>query len=258
MNISTRGSRLALHANPVRLVFSISLWRAAWFLIAYLVVGAVLATAALTVTGLASIFALTIVGIPLLTAAAFALRGFANVERARLRQIYDEPVVGQYRTITTPGLVAQATGRWRDPATWRDISYLLGLWIPLMALDLVVLLAWMASLCEITVPIWYRIPWMTYDGIKYHGVQLCCYFPNGPYGHGSVGIFIGSLPVALIVAGVSLVVFLLFSYVLVATARLHARVARRLLGRPIDPLADAKAMLTRARPLNSIRSSPTP
>jgi Putative sensor len=117
-----------------------------------------------------------------------------------------------------------------DPATWRDLAYLLGLWAPLAALDLTVLTVWVASLAEITVPIWYRIPWMSYHGTRIHGVQLVGYFPDGPYGHGAVGVFIGSLPSALTVAGVSFAVFLLSNYAVVATARAHARVARSLLG----------------------------
>ena len=247
--VTASGSRLPLYRNPIRLVFSASPWRSAWYLIAYLFVGAALATVALAVAGIAGIFAVTLAGLPLLTAAAVALRGCANVERTRLRQVYTEPVRGTYRKITRPGVIAQATGRWKDPATWRDLAYLLGLWAPLATLNTVVLTLWGVSLAEITVPIWYRFPWMTYHGTKYHGVQLCCYFPNGPYGHGAVGIFIGSLPVALAVAGVSLVAFLILNYVLVATARAHAQVARALLGTPSDPLAEAKDILVRPGPL---------
>ena len=49
---------------------------------------------------------------------------------------------------------------------------------------------------------------------------------------------------------ICLVLFLAFNYVLVATARLHATVARALLHAPEDPLREAKEVLSRPGPLN--------
>ena len=46
--------------------------------------------------------------------------------------------------------------------------------------------------------------------------------------------------------------FLLFNYVLVLTARMHARVAGALLRAPGDPLADAKEVLTHPGPLGKL------
>ena len=46
-------------------------------------------------------------------------------------------------------------------------------------------------------------------------------------------------------------VFLIFNYVLVATARAHAAVARGLLGPAEDPLRQAKEVLGRPGPLSS-------
>lgn len=96
-----------------------------------------LATAALTVASGAAIFALTLAaltlagltlaGLPSLAAAAAALRGCASVEHLGLRQVSTEPVASGYRTITRPGLIAEATGR------WRNLAYLPGLWAPLPA-----------------------------------------------------------------------------------------------------------------------------
>jgi hypothetical protein len=34
-----------------------------------------------------------------------------------------------FTTVTTPGVIAQATTSWRDRATWRDLAYLVGLWV---------------------------------------------------------------------------------------------------------------------------------
>jgi hypothetical protein len=117
--------------------------------------------------------------------------------------------------------MAQLRSRWRDPATWRDVAYVVGLFVPLLALDTIVLAVWWASLAGITLPIWYWAPWQFIHGVRYHGSQLG-YFPNGPHGAGGCGLYVDTLPKALAVAGVCLVLFLIFNYVLVATARAHA------------------------------------
>ena len=71
---------------------------------------------------------------------------------------------------------------WRDPAIWRDIAYLLGMFVPLVTLDLIVLTVWLVLLAGITLPAWYWAPWQTIYGVRFHGAQLG-YFPNGPHGH---------------------------------------------------------------------------
>jgi hypothetical protein len=59
------------------------------------------------------------------------------------------------------------------------------------------------------------------------------------------------VPKALAVAGVGLILFLIFNYILVLTARAHAAVARGLLGPAEDPLRQAKDVLGRPGPLSS-------
>jgi hypothetical protein len=256
------GLRLTARRDPVRLALSASPWRAAGYLIGYVFVfGWVLFAAALTATLTAAAFAVTLAGIPLLAAAAVAVRGCADAERLRLRAVFGEPVHGGYRPVTG-GVIAQATARWRDPATWRDQAYLVGLWVPLFTLDVAVLTVWLAFLGMITVPLWYWAP----DGVNLagysspgspmvHGVALG-YFPHGPYGPGSVGVFIGTLPGALAAAAVFLALFLLFNYVVVATAAAHARVARAMLGTQADPLADVKQVLAQPGPLGALSVTP--
>ncbi len=90
------------------------------------------------------------------------------------------------------------------------------------------------------------------NGTQVPGVVLG-YFPHGPNGAGGVGLYVDTLPKALLAAAAFLVLFLLFSYVLVITARAHARVARTLLRAPVDPLAEAKEVLTRPGPLGPLQ-----
>ncbi len=254
-----RGTRLPLSRNPVRVLLSGSPWRAAWFLGGYVfAVGWLLFSVAFTATATAAAFAITLAGIPLLTAASAVLRGCADVERGRLSQVLGEPVRGGYRPVTQPGILAQAKGRWKDPATWRDTGYLIGMWVPLFVLDTVVLSVWLTFLAGLTLPVWYWAPrgnaGLGYVGpTTHHGVAIG-YFPHGPRGAGAVGLYVDTLPRALLAAAGFLVLLLLFNYVLVLTARAHAAAARGLLRAPADPLAPAKRVLAGPGPLGSLKA----
>jgi hypothetical protein len=249
-------TRLRLYANPLRQLAAGSTWRAAWFLLAYLVWGWLLWAAVLTSTLTAAVLCITLAGIPLLVAAAGVIRGCANAERWRLREVLAGPIHGGYRAAQRPGILGQVRTRWTDPATWRDFAYLFALFPFLWALDLAVTAVWLVLLAGITVPVWYRyVPETFNNGQTAHGLQFG-YFPNGPAGPGSWGWFISNLHQALIAAGVLLVLFLLFNYVLVGTARLHARIASALLRAPADPMAKAKEVLTKPGPLGPLHPEP--
>jgi hypothetical protein len=250
-------TRLRLYRNPLRLLFSASTWLAAGYLAVYVfVTGWVLFSVALTTTVTAACLAITLAGIPLLVAASGVLRGCANVERARLRRMLPGPVQGRYQQPASPGLMAQVRTRWHDRSTWRDVAYLVGLWVPLFLLDTIVFSVWLTLLAGITLPIWYWAPVQHYShGLTAHGVQLG-YFPNGPSGPGHWGVYVDTLPRALLAAVVCLVLFLLFNYVMVLTGRAHVRVARSLLRAPADPLADAKEVLARPGPLGPLTRQP--
>jgi hypothetical protein len=252
------GTRLPLPRNPLRLLVSAGLWRAVWYLAGYVfAVGWVLFAAGFTAAVTAAVFAITLAGIPLLIAAAEVLRWCANVERARLSKVLNVPVSGGYRRVTGMGLIAQAKARWQDPATWRDTAYLIGLWGPLFILDTAVLTVWLTLLACVTVPVWYWAP-RGNVGLGYtstttiHGIPLG-YFPHGPKGSGGIGLYVDTLPRALLAAAIFAVAFLLFNYVVLLTARAHAAVARSVLGAPTDPLAEAKEVLAGPGPLGPLQ-----
>ena len=181
--------------------------------------------------------------------AGWSARHRKTVEWARLRPMVDGPVAGSYRQVAGSGVMAQLRTRWRDPATWRDVAYLVGMYVPLLALATIVLAVWLTFLAGITLPIWYWAPWQTIHGVRYHGYQLG-YFPNGPHGPDHWGLYVDTLPKALAVAGVCLILCLLSNYVVVVTARAHVAVARGLLGPAADPLRQAKEVLGRPGPLS--------
>jgi hypothetical protein len=253
-------SSLRLYPNPLRQALSGSTWRAASFLAVYVfVAGWLLFAVAFTATVTAAVFLITLAGIPLLVGAAGVLHGCAAAERARLRPVLAGPVLGGYRPVTGRGIMAQVRTRWRDPATWRETAYLIGLWPVLFGLDTVVLTVWLTLLGGVTLPAWYWAPrgnvGLSYlAGAPVHGVTLG-YFPHGPNGPGSWGIYVDTPPRAFLAAACFLVAFLLFNYVLVLTARAHARVAGTLLRAPADPLAPVREVLTHPGPLGPLHAA---
>jgi len=239
--------------NPVRLLLSGGLWRAAGYLAVYVLISGFLAAIVLTAAGTGALLAITLAGVPVLVVASGAIRFAADTERVRLRPLLAAPLHGGYRKPAKAGVFAQARTRWQDPATWRDLAYLIGLWVPLLALDLTVLIVWVTLLGLVAAPVWYHFP--TQDlahGATAHGIQLG-YFPNGPHGPGGHGLYITTLSQAFLAAACALIVFLLFNYVLVATARAHAVVARNLLRPPSDPLAAVKTVLAGPSPLGPLQ-----
>ena len=148
-------TRLRLYRNPLHQLVAGSTWRAAWFLLAYLVWGWLLWAAVFAATLTAAVLCITLAGIPLLIAAAGVIRGCANAERWRLRGVLAGPIHGGYRAVRRPGILGQVRTRWSDPATWRDFAYLFALFPLLWALDLAVLVVWLVLLAGITVPAWY-------------------------------------------------------------------------------------------------------
>lgn len=244
-----------LRVDPVRLLVSGTLWSSAWYLLAYLVIGWVLFAVAVAMAVGGGLLSLTLAGLPVLLAAAAVIRGCAGFERARLGRV-DGAARGGYRQVTESGLLPRVRARWTDPALWRDIAYLFGLMAPLLTLDFAVIVVWLVLLAGITLPAWYQYPQQSFTiGVNgggsgsAHGVQLG-YFPHGPHGHPGSGLYVDTLPKALLAAAVCLILFLLFNYVVVATARLHAAIARALLSAPEDPLRPAKEVLHRPGPLD--------
>ena len=248
--------RLNLRRDPVRLVLSKAVWASGWYLFSYLFIGSGLFVIALTAATVGAAISFTLAGLPVLVAAAVTIRWCADAERTRLELVDAAPVAGRYRP-PLDGLLNGLRIRWSDPATWRDIAYLIGMYAPLFILDTLVLTIWLTFLAGITIPIWYWAPWQTIHGVRYHGYQLG-YFPNGPHGHPGYGLYVDSLPKALLVAGSCLVAFLLFNYVLVATARAHAFVARGLLSEPTDPLQEAREILRNPGPLSAAETAGRP
>ncbi len=252
--------RQRLRVDPLRLLFSASPWIAVGYLLTYLVVSGVLFSIVIATMTLTAVLAVTVALVPLLIATAAVIRGCAQFERVMLRQVFRQPVRGHYPAPAGPGLWRRARRAWTGGATWRDVGYLAGLWVPLYALDAIVVTAWAAALAGITLPLWYRhvsdVCFGSCPGQSVPGVMLGS-FPNGPQGAHASGLWIyHALGPALLVAAGCLIVLLLLNYALVATALLHAHVARAVLRGTSDPLEPVRTVLIQPGPLGPLVRPP--
>jgi Putative sensor len=245
---------LPLYANPFRQMFSASTWRGTQFLLVYLVMSWAMFAVVFTAATVTLTLAVTLVGLPLLIVTAAVIRNCASAERLRLRPLVHASLAGSYHRTSGRGLFANIRAAWTDPAIWRNFAYFIGLFPFLWALDLTVLTVWMAFIGCVALPAWYWAPEQTFPGGTARGAQFG-YFPHGPHGPGGVGIYVDTPAKAVGVALIFLVFTLLFSYVVVLTARMHARVAYSLVGAPEDPLAEAKSVLTQPGPLGPLRAA---
>jgi Putative sensor len=247
--------RLRLRPDPLRLAFSRSPWLSAWFLLSYLIVAPVLFCVVVAVCVTAAALSVTIALMPVLIAAAAVTRACADVQRAMLGQVLPGRIRGAYPPAGGPGLWQRARARWSSGATWRDLACLGGLFVPFVALDALVLGSWLALLAGAALPLWFRHAYDVClgDCTAQHiqGIMIG-YFPHGPAAASANGYYIDSVHSALIVAALCLAAFLLFSYVLVVTARMQARVMRAVLRRPADPLAPARHVLAGPGPLGPL------
>ena len=90
-------SELSVRRDPIRLLLSRGLWTSVWYLLGYLAVGWALFAIALSTAVAGAALSITLAGLPVLVAAAAAIRWCADVERARLRPMADGPVAGHAR-----------------------------------------------------------------------------------------------------------------------------------------------------------------
>jgi signal transduction histidine kinase len=94
------------------------------------------------------------VGIPVLLAVTTCWRAFARVERGWMRTMLGVDIPAPYRALPAGSLFRRWRTKVADPATWRDIAYLM-LRLPLCLIEFaLVVLLWVYSLGLIALPVW--------------------------------------------------------------------------------------------------------
>jgi signal transduction histidine kinase len=183
----------------------------------YILSGFVLATlwwsllASLLATGLGLL--ITLVGLPILVATMYLWIGIADTERWRARALLGIVVERPYRALASTGWLRRAWERSKDPAVWRDLTYLLLVFFPLAIVTFVIAVTgWAVALGLLATPAYYR-----FGG----GIQ---------FGDGS-GLDVDTLPKALVCSLVGLVLLALLPWILGLLVTAHAFTVRTLLGR---------------------------
>jgi hypothetical protein len=242
---------LPSYSNPFRLLFSRAPWAAFSYIFTYIVLSGFLFTTALVAVIVGGILSVLLIGIPLLIATAIIINSLGAVERWRLKLVQREQEPASNRQVTGKGILNQVKTRWTDPATWRQLLYLILLWPFLLLLNVVAFAILISFLGLVSLPFWYwSSPTEFPNGDRAHGVQLG-YFPDGPDASPvGIGLWVGDVPSALLAAAIGVVLLVLIgNYLIVGVARLHAAIARNLVGVYRDPLTDVKTMLNTADPL---------
>jgi hypothetical protein len=151
------------------------------------------------------------VGVAILAIATLVMRGLASLERMRVHAMLGTYIASPYRPLPEKGRWAT---RIKDPATWKDLAYLV-LMLPLgIAEFVVVVVFWSTSLYLTLLPVYWS--WVPSDW------QLVL------WDHSFVNIdsWVGTLPFA----GLGVLLLALAIVVTNALGTMHARYARAMLG----------------------------
>ncbi len=160
----------------------------------------------------------TLVGLPILAATAYAIRGISWVERRRAALVLGQPVAEVYRRAERPGVVAWAKALTTDPQTWKDAVWAIVLFVVGLAGFLVAVILWPVTLWALTLPFY---GWAT-DTIE--------------LGDGSAEAFVTDhkLAISLLAGLVGIVLVFVTTWVCAGVAYGEAKLAELLLGPGAD------------------------
>jgi signal transduction histidine kinase len=192
---------------------------------AYIVLAVPLATLYFTVlvTGLSTGvgMAITLLGIPVLIATMFAWRAMAGLERSLARSLLGEDVPSPYRTVPPGKWWSRLRVRLADPATWKDLAYLL-LLFPLALFTFVVAVTLVGVVLGLlSAPAWY---WSVSDGIDVGALNI-----------DTLGEALAAVPAGAVLGLASL-------RVVNWLGALHGAFARVMLGPSSDPELEAQVV----------------
>ncbi|MFI6319928.1 sensor histidine kinase [Nonomuraea sp. NPDC050556] len=195
--------------GPVAVLADVRTWRAAPYLLLSLVLGLGWFVALAVAVPFSGALMIVWVGFPLLLATMMLWRAAAMLERRLMRLAFGVDIPDPYRPRPEKGLGRHLSWLFGDPATWKDLGYLL-LLFPLSMVEFVVsLVVWVVSIGLILAPAFYA------GGA---GVQV------------NDLIVVDSWPKAILACLLGLVALPLAAYAVRGMAWLHGTLAVVLLG----------------------------
>ncbi|MFH9067981.1 sensor histidine kinase [Streptomyces alboflavus] len=136
-----------LRGGGRRYLWGTAPWRAAAYVVGGALTGVPVLVTLTASLAVGTVLSVTLVGLPLLAALAFAGLPVAALERRRLRLVDPAPAPTPHRAPDTPGLTAWLRLRAREQATWRELAYAVLMAFVLWPLDLVV------AACTLALPL---------------------------------------------------------------------------------------------------------
>jgi signal transduction histidine kinase len=192
-------------------MFSLEPWGAAGFMIVSFVLGVFWFSLLipLIATGIGTL--ITLIGIPLLILTHLAWKAGAGVERWRVGGFFGVKIPDPYRPLPTEGTVARIKARMGDPATWKDLAFLI-LLFPIGIIEFVLT--------------------VTLVSVTFSSLFMPAYFwaiPDGTVEYGP-GQTINSWPEAIAASAAGVILFLLTTALLIGLKNMHVELAKALLG----------------------------
>ena len=181
-------------------------WRATGFMLLSFIFGVTYVAALVTALAVGVVTLIIWVGIPILVMTLVAARAAANFERWRLRRLLGTDIPSPYHVPPEGGMAQRLRTQVSDPASWRDVVYLL-LMFPVGVAELAVVVVGFSLTIGLVVT------------------------PNGG-GISIAGNDFNSRPAAIALGVLAIPVFALVLNLFVAVGRWHAAGARVLLGAP--------------------------
>ena len=208
-------------AMSAREIVSRPFRRQTWTELAYLLlglpVGVVTFTVVVTGVTLGVSLLITLVGIPVLVATAYADRGLAWLERRRAALVLGRPIGDPpYRRPERPGALAWLKALAVDPQTWKEAAWMVVVFAVGLVGFVVAVVLWGVALWAVTFPLyWWALP---HDALPQVG------------GEGDDLFAVDTWPLAVAVGACGLALLVVSPWACSLLAQGQARLARVLLG----------------------------
>lgn len=194
----------------LRRMFSFEPWSAAIFMIVSFVLGVFWFSLLIPLLAAGVGTIITLIGIPLLILTHLAWKAGGGIERWRVGAFFGVKIRDPYRPLPDEGAVAKIKARMGDPATWKDLVYLIVLF-PIGIIEFVLT--------------------VTLVSLTFGSLFMPAYYwslPNGDVEYGP-GRTIDTWPEAIAVSALGVLLFFLTTALLIGLKGMHVEFAKALL-----------------------------